>query len=70
MWLFRGRSIPSLSLADLDEQRQSLVLELYCRKAERKREGRKGEASHGYVEKGGKGQGEEELEMRIREESD
>jgi hypothetical protein len=47
-----------------------MVLELYCRKAERKREGRKGEASHGYVEKGGKGQGEEELEMRIREESD
>jgi hypothetical protein len=27
-------------------------LELYCRKAERKREGRKGEASHGHVERG------------------
>jgi hypothetical protein len=55
MWLFRGRSIPSLSLADLDEQRQSLVLELYCRKAERKREGRKGETSHGHMERAGKG---------------
>jgi hypothetical protein len=29
----------------LDEQRQSMVLELYYRKAERKREGRKREAS-------------------------
>jgi hypothetical protein len=28
------------STAGLDEQRQSMVLELYCRKAERKREGR------------------------------
>ena len=27
----------------LDEQRQSMVLELYCRKAGRKREGRKRE---------------------------
>ena len=27
--------------AGLDEQRQSMVLELYCRKAGRKREGRK-----------------------------
>jgi hypothetical protein len=27
-------------MAGLDEQRQSMVLELYCRKAERKREGR------------------------------
>ena len=29
------------SMAGLDEQRQSMVLELYCRKAGRKREGRK-----------------------------
>jgi hypothetical protein len=28
-------------MAGLDEQRQSIVLELYCRKAELKREGRK-----------------------------
>jgi hypothetical protein len=30
-----------VSAADLDEQRLSIVLELYCRKAGRKREGRK-----------------------------
>jgi hypothetical protein len=30
-----------VSAADLDEQRLSMVLELYYRKAERKREGRK-----------------------------
>ena len=36
----------------LDEQRESMVLELYCRKAERKREGkRKRGASHGHVER-------------------
>ena len=29
------------SMAGLDDQRQSMVLELYCRKAGRKREGRK-----------------------------
>jgi hypothetical protein len=40
-----------------------MVLELYCRKAERKREGRKREVSHGHVERGGKGEGEGELEM-------
>ena len=31
------------SMAGLDEQRQSMVLELYCRKAETKREGKKRE---------------------------
>jgi hypothetical protein len=31
-----------------------MVLELYCRKAERKREGRKGEAGHSHVERGEK----------------
>jgi hypothetical protein len=43
-------------MVDLDEQRQSMVLELYCRKAGRKREGRKREreASHGHVERGGR----------------
>jgi hypothetical protein len=30
-----------VSIADLDEQRLSLVLELYYRKAERKRKGRR-----------------------------
>jgi hypothetical protein len=37
-------------------RRQFMVLELYCRKAEKKREGRKREreASHGHVERGGR----------------
>ena len=30
-----------VSTADLDEQRLAMVLELYCRKAGRKREGRR-----------------------------
>ena len=47
-------------MAGLDEQRQSMVLELYCIKAGRKREGRKREASDGHVEREGG------LEMRIR----
>ena len=54
-------------MVGLGEQRQSVVLELYCRKAERKREGRKREASHGHMEKVGKGGEEGELEMRIIE---
>jgi hypothetical protein len=54
-------------MASLHEQRQSMVLELYRRKAERKREGRIGEAGHGHVEKGGKGGEKREIEMRIRE---
>jgi hypothetical protein len=43
-----------------------MVLELYCRKAERKREnkGKRG-VSHGHVERGGKGE-RGELEMRVR----
>ena len=32
-----------LSMVGLDKQRQSMVLELYCKKAGRKREGRKRE---------------------------
>jgi hypothetical protein len=44
-----------------------MVLELYCRKAERKREGRKREASHGHVKKGEKRGEEGERKMRIRE---
>ena len=43
-----------------------MVLDLYCRKAERKRDGRKRETGYGYVERGGKGRGEGELEMRVR----
>jgi hypothetical protein len=52
-------------MAGLDAQRQSMVLELYCRKAVRKREGRKRETSHGMW-RGGKGGREGELEMRVR----
>ena len=38
----------------LDEQRQSIVLELYCRKTERKREGkRKRGVSHSHMERMG-----------------
>jgi hypothetical protein len=37
----------------IDEQRQSMVLGLYFRKVERKRDGRKGETSHGHVERWG-----------------
>jgi hypothetical protein len=47
-----------------DEQRQSMVLEIYCRKAGRKRKGRKREPGH--VERRGKGGREGELEMRVR----
>jgi hypothetical protein len=43
------------STAGLDEQRQSLVLELYCRKARGKREGRKErKTGHGQEERRGK----------------
>ena len=53
------------SMAGLDEQRQSMVLELYCRKAERKREnkGKRGD-SHGHVERGGKGERKGGLENK------
>ena len=45
----------------LHDQRQSIVLELYCRKAGVKREGRKREeeASHGHMERDGKREREE-----------
>ena len=48
-----------------DEQRRSMVLEFYCIKAERKREGRKGEASHGHA-----GRGERGGVRRARDEND
>jgi hypothetical protein len=48
----------------LDEQRKSMVLGFYCRKAERKKEGRKREASHGHMDRGGKGEREGGLQMR------
>jgi hypothetical protein len=43
------------SMAGLDEQRWSMVLELYCRKAEKTREGKKGEAGSGHLERRRKG---------------
>jgi hypothetical protein len=48
--------------------RESMVLGFYCRKAERKREGRKRErASHGHLEKRVEGGGKGELQIRMRE---
>ena len=41
-----------------------MVLELYHRKAGRKGEGRKREAGHGHMEKGGKGKREGRLESK------
>jgi hypothetical protein len=55
------------SIVGLDAQRWSMVLELYCKKAERKREGkRKRGVSDGYMEKRKEGRGKGELEMRVR----
>ena len=55
------------STAGLDEQRQSMVLELYCRKAGRKREGRKRERGQPWPrgERGKEGR-EGGIEMRVR----
>jgi hypothetical protein len=49
-------------MAVLDEQRQSMVLELYCRKPGKKREGRKRETGHVHMERVGKGEREGGLE--------
>jgi hypothetical protein len=38
-----------------------MVLELYFRKAGRKKKGREREADHGHVERGGKGESERPL---------
>jgi hypothetical protein len=52
----------------INEKNFVMVLELYCRKAEMKREGKKREreAGHGHVEGVGKGEREGGLEMRVR----
>ena len=68
-WRSLGESLSHhSSTVVLDEQRQSMVLELYCRKAGRKREEveRGREAGHGHVERGGKEEREEGLEERVR----
>ena len=49
MQIFRGKH----NTVSLIEQSWCMALELYCRKAERKREGRRREASHGHMERGG-----------------
>jgi hypothetical protein len=54
MWLFRGKPIPSFKHGGLDEQRQSMGLELYCRKAERKREGKRERPAKAMWREGGR----------------
>jgi hypothetical protein len=54
-------------MARLDEQRQSMVLEIYCPKSEIKGEGKRGrEASHDHVSRVRKGEREAGLEKRVR----
>jgi hypothetical protein len=48
----------------LDEQKQYMVLELYCRKAGEKRESRKRETGHGQEERREKGKRERERESK------
>jgi hypothetical protein len=57
-----------LSKTGLDEQRQSMVLEHYCRKAGRKTESRKRERSRPWPcgEGGAEGERAGGLEMRVR----
>jgi hypothetical protein len=51
-----GKSLSHCSsMASLDEQRQSMVLELYCRKAGAKREGRKRPWPYGKTGEGREG---------------
>ena len=63
--LLRGKPIPSFKHSGPCEQRQSMVLELYCRKAgEREKVERGREAGHGHVERGWKGEREGWLESK------
>jgi hypothetical protein len=63
-----GESLTHLSSrVSLDEQRLSMVLELYCRKGGRKRKVKRGRLTgHGHMDRRGEGMRERELEMRIR----
>jgi hypothetical protein len=55
----------SVCTVGLDEQRQSMVLELSCRKAGRKeRRWKERETGHGQEERRGKGEREERLENK------
>ena len=61
--MLRERLFYRLSMSGLDDQRQSIVLELYCRKAGGKRKGRKRERpAMAKRREGGKGEREERLE--------
>jgi hypothetical protein len=54
-------------MAGLDEQRQTIVLELYCRKSGKREKVERGrEVGPGHVERRGKGERERGLEMRVR----
>jgi hypothetical protein len=54
------------STAGLDEQRQYMVSELYCKKAKEKEKRYKREAGHGHIKRRGKEGRKGELEMRVR----
>jgi hypothetical protein len=59
-----GESLTHYSSMAGFEQRQSMVLQLYCRMVGVKRESRKGRgACHGLVERGGKREKEREKEV-------
>jgi hypothetical protein len=55
-------------MAGLDEQRQSMALEFYCRKAGGKREGKRERDWPWHMKRGGKGEREREggLEKRVK----
>jgi hypothetical protein len=55
-----------LSMEGLDEQRQSIVLELYCRKAEREKVERERERLAMVMWRGGHRKRVVQLEMRVR----
>jgi hypothetical protein len=59
-----AESLSYPSTAGLDEQRQSMVLELYCKKAEGEREREREREKHGQEERRGKGKRERELESK------
>jgi hypothetical protein len=57
-WLIRKNPISCSSTRGLDEERESMVLELYCRKAGRKRESRKRDLPWPRGEAGREGENE------------
>jgi hypothetical protein len=65
MKLVSGKPIPLFKHVGLDEQRQSMVLELYCRKAWGKRECQKRERGRPWPH-GERGKGEREGGLEIK----